>query len=172
MSTRKAQFVTLRELRDEVGNDAARLFYVLRKSDQHLDFDLDLAKSHSNDNPVYYIQYAHARIHSVLNKWGQDIALLRHCDVSQLNLEHEFKLMQWLEDYPAMINLAARDYAPHTLAFYLKELASDLHSYYNSEQFLVADETLCRARLALILAVAIVLQDGLKLLGVSAPLTM
>ncbi len=172
MSTRKAQFVTLRELREEVGNDPARLFYVLRKSDQHLDFDLDLAKSHSNDNPVYYIQYAHARIHSVLQKWGQDIASLVDCDLSPLTLEHEFKLMQLLEDYPDTINAAARDYAPHTLAFYLKDLAAELHSYYNSQQFLVDDVTLCRARLSLILAVATVLNDGLQLLGVSAPLTM
>ncbi len=172
MSTRKAQFVTLRELREEVGNDPARLFYVLRKSDQHLDFDLDLAKSHSNDNPVYYIQYAHARIHSVLHKWGQDLNTLVDCDLTPLTLEHEFKLMQLLEDYPDTINAAARDYAPHTLAFYLKEVAAELHSYYNSQQFLVDDVTLCRARLSLILAVATVLNDGLQLLGVSAPLTM
>ncbi|MDE2423223.1 MAG: arginine--tRNA ligase [Betaproteobacteria bacterium] len=172
MSTRKAQFVTLRELREEVGNDAARLFYILRKSDQHLDFDLDLAKSRSNDNPVYYIQYAHARIHSVLSKWAGDTDSLIKSDLSLLNLDHEFNLMQLLEDYPDIINAAAKDYAPHTLAFYLKALASELHSYYNSQQFLVEDESLCRARLALILAISMVLKDGLKLLGVSAPLTM
>lgn len=172
MSTRKGQYVTLRELREEVGNDAARFFYVLRKSDQHLDFDLDLAKSQSNDNPVYYVQYAHARIHSVLGKWGGDIAPLKQADLSPLTDPQETALMQSLRAYPELIESAARDYAPHQLAFYLKELAAHLHSYYNAQQFLVEDEKLRLARLALIVAVAMVLKDGLSLLGVSAPETM
>lgn len=172
MSTRKGQYVTLRELREEVGNDAARFFYVLRKSDQHLDFDLDLAKSQSNDNPVYYVQYAHARIHSVLSKWGGDTATLAQVSLAPLTDPQEALLMQGLRDYPGLIESAARDYAPHQLAFYLKDLAADLHSYYNAQQFLVEDEQLRHARLALIVAVAVVLKDGLSLLGVSAPESM
>ena len=172
MSTRKGQFVTLRALRTEVGRDAARFFYVLRKSDQHLDFDLDLAKSESNDNPVYYIQYAHARIHSVLAKWGGDIRQLHAAPLSSLTHVQEFGLMQWLRGYPETIELAALEYAPHTVAFYLRDLAAALHSYYNSTQFLVEDDTLRLARLALIYAVASVLRDGLQLLGVSAPESM
>ncbi len=172
MSTRKGQFVTLRELRTEVGRDAARFFYVLRKSDQHLDFDLDLAKSESSDNPVYYVQYAHARIHSVLAKWGGNPDLLVHVTLAPLDSPQEFALMQWLREYPETIDLAAREYAPHMVAFYLKELAAVLHSYYNAVQFLVDDEPLKLARLALIFAVAAVLRDGLALLGVSAPESM
>ncbi len=169
MSTRKGQFVTLRELRTEVGRDAARFFYVLRKSDQHLDFDLDLAKSESNDNPVYYVQYAHARIHGVLAKWGGESSHLSQVALTPLNSPQEFALMQWLREYPETLELAAREYAPHMVAFYLKELAAALHSYYNAVQFLVDDESLKLARLALICAVAAVLRDGLALLGVSAP---
>ncbi|MDE2341892.1 MAG: arginine--tRNA ligase [Betaproteobacteria bacterium] len=172
MSTRKGQFVTLRELRTEVGRDAARFFYVLRKSDQHLDFDLDLAKSESNDNPVYYVQYAHARIHSVLQKWGGNPALLADVSLAALDSPQEFGLMQWLRAYPEVIESAARDHAPHLLAFYLKDLAAALHSYYNAVQFLVPEESLKQARLALIAAVAIVLRDGLQLLGVHAPESM
>ena len=172
MSTRKGQFVTLRELRTEVGRDAARFFYVLRKSDQHLDFDLDLAKSESNDNPVYYVQYAHARIHSVLQKWGGDPAQLAEVPLAALESPQEFGLMQWLRAYPEVVESAARDHAPHLLAFYLKDLAAALHSYYNAVQFLVPEESLKLARLALIAAVAIVLRDGLQLLGVHAPESM
>jgi arginyl-tRNA synthetase len=172
MSTRKGQYVTLRELRGEVGNDAARFFYVLRKSDQHLDFDLDLAKSQSNDNPVYYVQYAHARIHSVLGKWGGERATLAGVDLAPLTDPQEAALMQSLRDYPDLIESAARDYAPHQLAFYLKDVAAQLHSYYNAQQFLVEDMALRQARLALIVAVSVVLKDGLSLLGVSAPETM
>ncbi|MDE2211959.1 MAG: arginine--tRNA ligase [Betaproteobacteria bacterium] len=172
MSTRKGQFVTLRELRTEVGPDAARFFYVLRKSDQHLDFDLDLAKSESNDNPVYYVQYAHARIHSVLQKWGGNPALLASVPLDALESPQEFGLMQWLRAYPEVIESAARDHAPHLLAFYLKDLAAALHSYYNAVQFLVPEESLKLARLALIGAVATTLRDGLQLLGVRAPESM
>jgi arginyl-tRNA synthetase len=169
MSTRAGEFVTLRQLREEVGNDAARLFYVLRKSDQHLDFDLDLAKSQSTDNPVYYIQYAHARICSVLQEWGGLEADLAGVDVRVLEGAHEQDLLRQLMDYPQVIEDAARDLAPHLIAFYLKELAAAFHVYYNSTRFLVDDTRLRDARLALSSAVRVVLRDGLGLLGVSAP---
>lgn len=169
MSTRSGEFVTLRDLRREVGNDATRFFYVLRKSDQHLDFDLDLAKSQSNDNPVYYIQYAHARIHSVLNQWDGDRADLRQAEVAALTSDYEQALLQQLIDYPQVIEAAADDLAPHLVAFYLKDLAASFHSYYNASRFLVEDEAVKLARLALIAAVAQVMKNGLALLGVSAP---
>jgi arginyl-tRNA synthetase len=169
MSTRSGEFVTLRELRKEVGNDAARFYYVLRKSDQHLDFDLDLAKSQSNDNPVYYIQYAHARICSVLAEWGEQPSSLAEADYSLLQNAYEKALMQRLAEYPETIEAAARELAPHMIAYYLKDLAADLHTYYNAEKFLVEDDALKRARLSLILATRQVLRNGLKLLGVSAP---
>ena len=169
MSTRSGSFVTLRELRAEVGNDAARFFYVLRKSDQHLDFDLELAKARDNENPVYYIQYAHARICGVFAQWGGDPDSLRDADLSVLASARETSLLTRLADYPETIANAAREYAPHLIAYYLKDLAAELHSYYNAEQFLVADDTLKHARLALILATRVVLQSGLALLGVSSP---
>ena len=170
MSTRSGDFVTLRELRGEVGNDAARFFYVLRKSDQHLDFDLDLAKSQSNDNPVYYIQYAHARCCSVFAKWGGDVsALAASSDLSKLSMPIELTLLKRLDDYVQTVASAARELAPHHLAYYLKDLASDFHSYYNAEQVLVDDEAIRLARLALISATLQVIQNGLALLGVSAP---
>jgi arginyl-tRNA synthetase len=169
MSTRSGEFVTLRELRNEVGNDATRLFYVLRKSDQHLDFDMDLAKSQSNENPVYYIQYAHARICSVLEQWGGDVVTLRRAGLGALESEYEKALLQRLIDYPLVIESAAEDLAPHLIAFYLKDLAADFHSYYNASRFLVEDEGVKLARLALIAAVAQVMRSGLALLGVSAP---
>ncbi len=170
MSTRSGDFVTLRELRGEVGNDAARFFYVLRKSDQHLDFDLDLAKSQSNDNPVYYIQYAHARCCSVFAKWGGDVAMLASiADLAKLAMPIELTLLKRLDDYPQMVVNAARELAPHHLAYFLKDLASDFHSYYNAEQVLVDDEPTRFARLALISATRQVIQNGLDLLGVTAP---
>ncbi len=169
MSTRSGEFVTLRELRNEVGNDAARFFYVMRKSDQHLDFDLDLAKSRSNENPVYYIQYAHARVCSVLEQWGGDEAALRNVNVAPLTSTHEAALLKSLMEYPDVIENAAKDLAPHSLAFYLKELSGEFHSYYNAERFLVEDTALTAARLALALAVRQVLRNGLSLLGVTAP---
>lgn len=169
MSTRAGEFVTLRELRQEVGNDAARFFYVLRKSDQHLDFDLDLAKSQSNDNPVYYIQYAHARVCSVLDQWGGDTLTLLDTDTSVLDSPAELSLLQKLIDYPDVIDAAAQERAPHLVAFYLKELAGEFHSYYNATRFLVPEIPLRLARLALIMAVRQVLSNGLGLLGVSAP---
>ena len=169
MSTRSGEFVTLRELRNEVGNDAARFFYVLRKAEQHLDFDLDLAKSQSTDNPVYYVQYAHARVCSVLEQWGGDAAELAGADVTALLAEHETALLALLLEYPDALENTARDFAPHLIAFYLRELAAAFHSYYNATRLLVEDESVKRARLALAAAVRQVLRNGLALLGVSAP---
>lgn len=169
MSTRAGEFVTLRELRQEVGNDAARFFYVLRKSDQHLDFDLDLAKSQSHENPVYYVQYAHARICSVHEQWGENIDSLRGIELAPLASEQEFALLQRLIDYPAAVEDAARELAPHLIAFYLRELAGEFHSYYNATRVLVDERPLRLARLALVAAVRQVLSNGLGLLGVSAP---
>ncbi len=169
LSTRAGNYVTLRDLRAEVGRDAARFFYILRKSDQQLDFDLDLAKSQTNDNPVYYIQYAHARISSVFEKWGGDHATLKNAQLDTLTHDREAQILQLLLDYPEVVADAAQDYAPHAVAYYLKDLASHLHSYYNAEQFLVEDEKLKLARLALVAAVQQVLRNGLALLGVSAP---
>lgn len=169
MSTRAGEFVTLRELRAEVGNDAARFFYVLRKSDQHLDFDLELAKSKTNENPVYYVQYAHARVCSVLEQWGGDAATLSQTDLAALDSPHEAALLARLAEYPEIIASAAREYAPHLLAFYLKDLAADFHSYYNATRFLVEDSAVRDARIALALAVRQVIAGGLALLGVSAP---
>jgi len=169
MSTRAGEFVTLRELRREVGNDAARFFYVLRKGDQHLDFDLDLAKSQSNDNPVYYVQYAHARVCSLLEQWGGDAGGLAVADTAALASEQELALLSRLLEYPEAVENAAHDLSPHVIAFYLRELAAGFHSYYNATRLLVEDEKVKRARLALAAAVRQVLRNGLALLGVSAP---
>ena len=169
MSTRAGEFVTLRELRQEVGNDAARFFYVLRKSDQHLDFDLDLAKSQSNDNPVYYVQYAHARISSVLEQWGGSAGGLAAADPSPLTTEREVALLSQLMEYPVVVENGARELSPHLIAFYLRELAGEFHSYYNATRVLVPEEPRKLARLALAVAVRQVLRNGLALLGVSAP---
>ncbi|MCW5576756.1 MAG: arginine--tRNA ligase [Burkholderiales bacterium] len=169
MGKRSGNYVTLEELYGDVGVDAARFFYVLRKSDQHFDFDLDLAKSQSNDNPVYYIQYAHARVCSVLAQWGGDATTLAAADTAPLVSEHETALLRRLAEYPEIVEGAARDLAPHSIAFYLKELASEFHSYYNAERFIAGDAALTQARLALALAVRQVLKNGLALLGVGAP---
>ncbi len=169
MSTRAGEFVTLRELRQEVGNDAARFFYVLRKSDQHLDFDLDLAKSQSNDNPVYYVQYAHARVCSVLEQWGGNVGSLAAADPSPLATEQEVALLAKLMEYPVVVENAARELSPHLIAFYLKGFAGEFHSYYNATRVLVPEEPRKLARLALAVAARQVLRNGLALLGVSAP---
>jgi arginyl-tRNA synthetase len=169
MSTRSGEFVTLRELRSEVGNNAARFFYVMRKSDQHLDFDLDLAKSQSNENPVYYVQYAHARICSVLAQWGGDVAVLVDADTGLLTSPVELALLQCLIDFPDTIETAAQELSPHVIAFYLRELASEFHSYYNSTHFLVPEIPIMEARLALVTSIRHVLKNGLELLGVNAP---
>jgi len=176
MSTRSGDFVTLRELREEVGNDAARFFYVMRKCEQHLDFDLDLAKSQSNDNPVYYIQYAHARICSVMRQLEEkglsyDRSTGLH-HVGELNEEHEKALLRTLSRYPEVVEGAALTHEPHQLAHYLRELANDFHTYYNAHQFLVDQGAVRDARISLILAARQVLANGLGLLGVSAPETM
>lgn len=176
MSTRSGSFVTLRELRQEVGNDAARFFYVMRKPEQHMDFDLDLAKSQSTDNPVYYIQYAHARISSVLRQLQEralphdEVQGLQH--IETLTEPHEVALMVLLNRYPEVIELAARTCEPHLLAYYLRELATGLHSYYNAVTLLCEQATLRHARLCLLKAVRQVLRNGLHLLGVSAPESM
>ena len=173
MSTRSGSFVTLRELRDEVGNDACRFFYVTRKADQHMDFDLDLAKSESKDNPVYYIQYAHARVCSVLRKlssegmhWDQEQGLAA---LARLDTEAERDLVTALSKYPETLQNSAFNFEPHVLANYLRELASDFHTYYNGHKMLIEDAELRNARITLSAAVRQVLANGLKLFGVSAP---
>jgi arginyl-tRNA synthetase len=173
MSTRSGEFITLRQLREEVSSDAARYFYVMRSHEQHLDFDLDLAKSRSNENPVYYIQYAHARICSVFRNLEQ--MDLRHnpaigeVALEQLTEAHELALMRTLSRYPEVIESSARARAPHAVAHYLHALATEFHAYYNAHQFLVDDENLRNARLNLVLATRHVLSAGLGLLGISTP---
>ena len=176
MSTRSGEFVTLRELRNEVGNDAARFFYVMRKCEQHMDFDLDLAKSQSNDNPVYYIQYAHARVRSVMRQlqekqfeWDRTAG---NAGLAALTETHEQELMINLSRYPEVLEAAALNHEPHQLTYYLRELANDFHTYYNAHTFLVDDGALRNARLNLIEATRQVIANGLGLLGVSAPDSM
>lgn len=176
MSTRSGEFVTLRELREEVGNDAARFFYVLRSADQHMDFDLELAKSQSNDNPVYYVQYAHARVCSVFRQlaerngdWDQTAGLK---NLPLLNTDHEQALLTMLARYPEILELSAVNYTPHLLAHYLMDLARDFHTYYNAYQFISDDLSVTQARLTLIAAVRQVIANGLGLMGVSAPQAM
>ena len=169
LSKRAGSYVTLRDLIEEVGCDATRYFLAARRSDSQLVFDIDLARAQTNDNPVYYIQYAHARICSVLAQWGGLATLLNNVDLSPLNNPHETALLQRLSTYPETVANAASELAPHTIANYLKELASDLHSYYNEYKFLIDDETVKLARLSLITATGQVLKNGLNLLGVSAP---
>jgi arginyl-tRNA synthetase len=169
ISKRAGSYVTLRDLIEEVGCDATRYFLAARRADSQLIFDIDLARAQTNDNPVYYIQYAHARICRVLELWGGNVATLSEIDLSPLTNAHELALMQKLSEYPEMLSIAATELAPHMIATYLKELAADLHSYYNAEQFLVDDESLKLARMALITATSHVLKNGLALIGVSAP---
>ena len=176
MSTRSGEFITLRELRREVGNDAARFFYVMRSNDQHLDFDMQLATSRSNENPVYYIQYAHARVCSVLRQMGDksmsyDAARGRGA-LARLVEPYEQALLTTLSRYPEVVEGAALQRAPHAMVHYLRELANDFHTYYNAHQFLVEDAELRDARLTLILGVRQVIRNGLGLLGVSAPEAM
>ena len=169
LSKRAGSYVTLRDLIEEVGCDATRYFLAARRSDSQLVFDIDLARAQTNDNPVFYIQYAHARICSVLTQWGGKLADLQLADLSPLTQAHEIALMQRLSSYPETVADAATDLAPHTIANYLKELASELHSYYNEYKFLIEDEAVKIARLSLIAATQQVLKNGLYLLGVSAP---
>ena len=176
MSTRSGEFVTLRELREEVGRDAARFFYVLRSADQHMDFDLELAKSQSNDNPVYYVQYAHARVCSVFRQltergmsWDKAAG---EAELNKLVASHEQDLLTMLARYPEVIESAATNYTPHLVAHYLMDLARDFHTYYNAHQFIIDDVALSQARLTLIAAVRQVITNGLTVLGVSAPEVM
>ena len=169
LSKRAGSYVTLRDLIEEVGCDATRYFLAARRADSQLIFDIDLARAQTNDNPVYYIQYAHARICSVLAQWNGDAKSLASADLSPLNSAHDAALMQRLSEFPEVVENAANDLAPHTIANYLKDLASDLHSFYNEHKILVEDETTKLARLALIKATQQVLQNGLQLLGVNAP---
>ncbi|WP_269618569.1 arginine--tRNA ligase [Zhongshania sp. BJYM1] len=173
MSTRSGSFVTLRELRDDVGNDAARFFYIMRKADQATDFDLELAKSESKDNPVYYIQYAHARVASILRKladqgetWTAESGLKQ---LSELSHDVEKDLLVKLSRYPEILNSAAEQFEPHSLAHYLRELAGDFHTYYNAHKMLGEETAVRDARITLACAVKQVLHNGLTLLGVSAP---
>ena len=173
MSTRSGEFVTLRQLRKEVGTDAARFFYVMRRCEQHLDFDLDLARKQSNDNPVYYVQYAHARVCSVFRQL-EEKGLAHHRDrglaaLDRLTESHETELLRELSRFPEVVESAALQHEPHQLAQYLRELATAFHTYYNAHTFIVDDDALRDARLALIDATRQVLANGLELLGVSAP---
>ena len=176
MSTREGTFVTLRELRYEVGNDAARFFYIMRKPDQHLDFDLELAKLKSNENPIYYIQYAHARICSVFRQLNTTYknwdSLLGMKNLFLLSEDCEKELLVTLARYPEVIKNSAAHYAPHLLAHYLQILANQFHTYYNAKRFLIKDDNLRNARLNLINAIQQIFLNGLALLGVSAPETM
>ena len=169
LSKRAGSYVTLRDLIDEVGCDATRYFLAARDANSQLIFDIDLARTQTNDNPVYYIQYAHARICSVLAQWAGDSASLISADLSPLNSPQEAVLMQKLSEFPEVVKNAADDLAPHTIANYLKECASELHSYYNDTKFLVDDVPTKLARMALISATQHVLKSGLDLLGVTAP---
>lgn len=169
LSKRAGSYVTLRDLIDEVGCDATRYFLVARKPDSQLVFDIDLAKTQNSDNPVYYIQYAHARIAGVLKQWGGDIDQLINVNVDNLKSSQELMLIKRLSEFPEIVLHAGVELAPHTIANYLKDCAADLHSYYNDTKFLVENEDEKLARLSLIRATQVVLKNGLNLLGVNAP---
>jgi arginyl-tRNA synthetase len=169
ISKRAGSYVTLHDMVDEVGRDATRFFLVSRKGDTEFVFDVDLAKSQSEENPVYYVQYAHARICSVLRQWAGDEASLLRADCRPLTHPRELTLLKTLGDFPEVLEIAAREFSPYQVAFYLRELAAAFHSYYNAERVLVDDEALKLARLALIVGIRQVLRNGLELLGVSAP---
>lgn len=172
MSKRTGQFVTLEELLEEVGRDAARYFFVMRSPDSHLDFDLDLAKSESNDNPVYYIQYAHARICSIFRQFaeqGGELPQPSAVNFKLLQEEYELALARKLADFPGEVAAAAQNLAPQRIARYLHELAGLLHSFYNSHRVITSDRELTKARLLLVEATRITLKNGLGLLGLTAP---
>ncbi|MFA5923011.1 MAG: arginine--tRNA ligase [Methylococcaceae bacterium] len=176
MSTRSGEFVTLRQLRNEVGKDAARFFYVMRRSEQHMDFDLKLATSKSNENPVFYVQYAYARVCSVLRQmdekgWERNM-LLGMESLAKLTEEHEILLLGTLARYPEVLERAALQYEPHQLVHYLRDLAHEFHTYYNAHQFLVEDASIRDARLNLVCAVKQVLANGLDLLNINTPEAM
>jgi arginyl-tRNA synthetase len=174
MSTRSGEFVTLKQLREDVGQDAARFFYVMRKVDQHMDFDLDLARDESSDNPVYYLQYAHARICSVQRQCeekGLKLSL-QNANLNRLDNEHEQHLIKQIGLYPERVLSAATRREPHIVVNYLRDLANQFHSWYNAHQFIVDDTELRDARMALATAVGQVMNNGLRLMGVSAPAKM
>jgi len=173
ISKRAGSYVTLRDLIDEAGRDAVRFFLVSRKADSEFVFDLDLARSQSEDNPVYYVQYAHARVAAVLRQAGIELAdapeTYREAPLAALTSPYEVALLRRLEDFPGELAAAARDLAPHQVTFYLKDLAQEFHGYYNAERFLVDDADVRAARLALVVATGRVLANGLAVLGIAAP---
>ncbi|MGZ5847686.1 MAG: arginine--tRNA ligase, partial [Ramlibacter sp.] len=169
ISKRAGSYVTLRDLVEWTSKDAVRFFLLSRKPDTEYVFDVDLALAQNNDNPVYYVQYAHARICSVLAAWGGDAGGLQDADLALLDSPAAQALMLQLARYPDMLAAAAQDFAPHDVTFYLRDLASTYHSYYDAERILVEDEAVKRARLALVAATAQVLRNGLAMLGVGAP---
>ena len=172
ISKRAGGYVTVRELIDEVGRDAVRFFFLMRKADSQLTFDIELAKAQTEENPVYYVQYGHARICSVLRQAqhaGIDRPSILQARLDPLTSAYESALLRQLADYPVMVESACRDLAPHVIPFYLKDLAAAFHSYYNAEHFLVKDQDLRLARLSLVAATGQVLKNGLGLLGVGAP---
>jgi arginyl-tRNA synthetase len=172
MSTRSGEFVTLREVIDEVGVNATRYFFAMRRSDSHLDFDLDLAKSASTDNPVFYVQYAHARIHSIFREAlarGVKVPAINETDLSVLVEPEETALTRRLSAFPEEVEKAAADLAPHRIVFYAYDLAGDFHSFYNAHRVLGVEPELESARLVLAEASRIVLANSLSLLGISAP---
>ncbi|MFI4903914.1 MAG: arginine--tRNA ligase [Burkholderiales bacterium] len=176
ISKRAGSYVTLRDLIDEVGRDAVRYFLVSRKADSEFTFDLDLARSQSEDNPVYYVQYAHARVASVLRQAGIEfhdaVKAVAGADLALLTSAYETALLRRLDEFPEEVSLAARELAPHRLTGWLKDLSQEFHSYYNAERFLVDDPSQRRARLALVVAAGQVIRNGLALLGIAAPLEM
>jgi arginyl-tRNA synthetase len=172
ISKRAGSYVTLRDLIEWTSKDAVRFFLLSRKPDTEYTFDVDLAVAKNNDNPVYYVQYAHARICSVLSSWGGDVSNLQYVDLTALQSPQALALMLLLAKYPEMLAAAAQDFAPHDVTFYLRELAACYHSYYDAERILVDDEAVKLARLALVAATAQVLHNGLAVLGVSAPQRM
>jgi len=169
ISKRAGTYVTLRDLIDWAGRDAVRFFLVSRKADADFVFDIDLALAKSEENPVYYVQYAHARVCSVFAQWGGDTTLLESVALAPLALSRELALAQRIAEFPELTRSAAQELAPHSIAFYLRELAGEFHGYYNAERILVDDEPLRDARLALCAAVRQTLANGLCLLGVRAP---
>ncbi|MFA6283640.1 MAG: arginine--tRNA ligase [Desulfurivibrionaceae bacterium] len=175
MSTRKANFVTVDELLDEVGPDVARFFFLMRKADSQLEFDLDLATKTSQENPVYYVQYAHARLHSIRRQAeakGVVLGSLQDAPIDRLTQDDEIQLLKAMAGFPALVQGAALDLAPHRLVFYLQDVAAQFHSYYNKHRIVSEDEELSRARLWLAMGLRVVLRNGLALIGVSAPESM
>jgi arginyl-tRNA synthetase len=172
ISKRAGSYVTLRDLIEWTSKDAVRFFLLSRKPDTEYTFDVDLAVAQNNDNPVYYVQYAHARICSVLASWGGDVARLASVDLAALQSAPALALALQLAKYPEMLSAAAQDFAPHDVTFYLRDLAACYHSYYDAERILADDEPVRLARLALVAATAQVLHNGLAVLGVSAPVKM